>query len=300
MTDKAQAEFDALIGELADARDEETQGRIRKSIWDRFGTSGTVFISDMANFSRTSRSHGICHFLKLIHRAKAVVTPIVADNKGTLLKCEADNCYAFFENAGDALQASFDINAELFRGNQELELDERTIVFFTGDNGGQDRFRSPQYPRGYFGPNVDPRTGTEFRGGKGNLYEGGLRIPFIVRWPSHIKPGQVSDLLFYQPDMLATIAARAVAVLAVALHYTSFPALTLLAVISAAAIAHKPHVPWLCFLAASSFIFLEQDTGAILPHMFTFVALSTCQPGPTKPAGSSRGAPPPALATGRP
>jgi len=89
---------------------------------------------------------------------------------------------------------------------KELELDERTIVFFTGDNGGQDRFRSPQYPRGYFGPNVDPRTGTEFRGGKGNLYEGGLRIPFIVRWPSHIKPGQVSDLLFYQPDMLATIA----------------------------------------------------------------------------------------------
>ena len=88
----------------------------------------------------------------------------------------------------------------------DLDLEDDTIVFFTGDNGGQDRFRSEQRPRGFFGPNVDPKTGVEFRGGKGNLYEGGLRIPFIVRWPGKIKPGQVSDLLFYQPDVLPTLA----------------------------------------------------------------------------------------------
>jgi arylsulfatase A-like enzyme len=89
---------------------------------------------------------------------------------------------------------------------EELSLEEKTIVFFTGDNGGQDRFASKQFPRGYFGPNVDPRTGVEFRGGKGNLYEGGLRIPFMVRWPGKIRPGRVSDLLFYQPDVLPTLA----------------------------------------------------------------------------------------------
>lgn len=89
---------------------------------------------------------------------------------------------------------------------RELGLEDKTIVFFTGDNGGQDRFRTPARPRGFFGPNVDPRTGVAFRGGKGNLYEGGLRIPFLVRWPGKIKPGQVSDLLFYQPDVLPTLA----------------------------------------------------------------------------------------------
>jgi arylsulfatase A-like enzyme len=89
---------------------------------------------------------------------------------------------------------------------RELNLEANTIVFFTGDNGGQDRFRSKEYPRGYFGPNVNPRTGVEFRGGKGNLYEGGLRIPFIVRWPGKIKAGRVSDLIFYQPDVLPTLA----------------------------------------------------------------------------------------------
>ena len=88
----------------------------------------------------------------------------------------------------------------------ELGLSEKTIVFFCGDNGGNDYFRDPQHPRGFHGPNVNPRTGVAFRGKKGNLYEGGLRIPMIVRWPGRITPGRVSDLLWYFPDVLPTLA----------------------------------------------------------------------------------------------
>ncbi len=88
---------------------------------------------------------------------------------------------------------------------EELHLEKNTIVFFTGDNGGQDRFRNDAHPRGFFGPNKNPRTGAEFRGGKGNLYEGGLRIPFLVRWPGMIRAGQISNLRFCQYDMLATL-----------------------------------------------------------------------------------------------
>ena len=89
---------------------------------------------------------------------------------------------------------------------RELGLEENTIVFFTGDNGGQDRFKSKEHPRGFFGPNVNPETGVEFRGGKGNLYEGGLKIPFLVRWPGVVAANTVRDLVFYQPDIMATIA----------------------------------------------------------------------------------------------
>lgn len=89
---------------------------------------------------------------------------------------------------------------------RDLKLEDNTIVFFTGDNGGQDRFRDNQHPRGYFGPNLNPRTGVEFRGGKGNLYEGGLRIPYLVRWPGKIQPNKVSDLVFSQVDVYPTLA----------------------------------------------------------------------------------------------
>jgi len=88
---------------------------------------------------------------------------------------------------------------------QELDLEQNTIVFFSGDNGGQDRFKTKDRPRGFFGPNVNPVTGVEFRGGKGNLYEGGLRIPSIVRWPGKIDAGRVSDLVWYQPDVFPTL-----------------------------------------------------------------------------------------------
>ena len=76
---------------------------------------------------------------------------------------------------------------------KKLKLEKNTIFFFTGDNGGQDRFRSQKRPRGFFGPNVNPQTKVEFRGGKATSTRGDLRIPFLVRWPGQIKAGQVSD-----------------------------------------------------------------------------------------------------------
>lgn len=89
---------------------------------------------------------------------------------------------------------------------KELGLEQRTIIFFSGDNGGADYFADAGHPRGFHAPNVDPRTGVEFRGHKGNLYEGGLRVPMIVRWPGRIAPGRVSDLLCYFPDVMPTLA----------------------------------------------------------------------------------------------
>ena len=89
---------------------------------------------------------------------------------------------------------------------KELGLDRDTIIFFCGDNGGADYFRTRECPRGFHGANVDPKTGKAFRGHKGNLYEGGLRIPMIVCWPGRIKPARVSDFLWYFPDVLPTLA----------------------------------------------------------------------------------------------
>jgi arylsulfatase A-like enzyme len=89
---------------------------------------------------------------------------------------------------------------------KELNLDEKTFVMFSGDNGGNDYFSSKEFPKGIHSANKNPKTGVEFRGHKGQLYEGGLRIPAWARWPGKIEPGRVSEHLWYFPDILPTIA----------------------------------------------------------------------------------------------
>jgi arylsulfatase A-like enzyme len=89
---------------------------------------------------------------------------------------------------------------------KELDLEDDTIVFLCGDNGGQSRFKDKDHPDGFFSPNRNPKTGELFRGSKGNFYEGGLRIPMIVRWPGKVDAGAVSDHLCYFPDIMPTLA----------------------------------------------------------------------------------------------
>ncbi|MCD6347135.1 MAG: arylsulfatase [Bacteroidales bacterium] len=95
---------------------------------------------------------------------------------------------------------------EIFKLLKELNIDENTIVFVCGDNGGQAYFKNQDRPYGLFGPNLNPLTGLAFRAGKGKVYEGGLKIPMVVRWPNKIKPGTKSEFVWYFPDFMATVA----------------------------------------------------------------------------------------------
>ena len=129
------AEFDSAIARFSEIDDSELQETARSKIWEQFGTEGAVFISDMASFSSTSRKIGVCHFLKMIHRARQIIAPIIADNNGTLMKCDADNCYAFFKHTDDAIQASFDINAALFESNDRHDIAEQIYLSVGIDYG---------------------------------------------------------------------------------------------------------------------------------------------------------------------
>lgn len=67
---------------------------------------------------------------------------------------------------------------------EELKLSERTLVIFTSDNGGFGGFAAEGLKT-----KVDTTSNAPLRGGKGMLYEGGVRVPWIARWPTKIKPG---------------------------------------------------------------------------------------------------------------
>ncbi|HPG12678.1 MAG TPA: sulfatase-like hydrolase/transferase, partial [Chitinophagaceae bacterium] len=78
-----------------------------------------------------------------------------------------------------------------------LGLDDNTIIMFSSDNGAT------------FAGGVDAKffnSVAGLRGLKMDLYEGGIREPFIVRWPGKVKPGTVSDHISAQYDVFATVA----------------------------------------------------------------------------------------------
>lgn len=72
---------------------------------------------------------------------------------------------------------------------QETELAQNTVVVFSADNGGS-------VPHAQ---NNDP-----WRGGKQDHYDGGLRVPFVMRWPAQIKPGSRSDYQGLNFDLFPT------------------------------------------------------------------------------------------------
>lgn len=81
---------------------------------------------------------------------------------------------------------------------KELKLDENTIVMFSSDNGTT--FDVGGVNAAYFN-----LTGG-LRGRKQDLYEGGIREPFIARWPGKIPAGKVTDHVSVQYDLMATLA----------------------------------------------------------------------------------------------
>lgn len=81
---------------------------------------------------------------------------------------------------------------------KDLNLDDNTIVFFTSDNG-------TTYLKGQVDYEFFESVG-KLRGLKGSLYEGGIRVPMIARWPGKIKPAATTNLPSAIYDVMATLA----------------------------------------------------------------------------------------------
>lgn len=83
-------------------------------------------------------------------------------------------------------------------------LTEKTIVIFTSDNGTTHKGRDPKFHIG--GCDAEFFNSTAgLKGYKGSCYEGGIRIPCVVKWPGKIQPGTVSSEPTYFPDWFPTL-----------------------------------------------------------------------------------------------
>lgn len=86
----------------------------------------------------------------------------------------------------------------------ELTLADNTVVIFSSDNGGVGGYTREGIKKG-----GDVTDNSPLRSGKGSLYEGGTRVPFIARWPGIIKPGSECNVPTIHVDVFPTFAALA-------------------------------------------------------------------------------------------
>ncbi len=102
---------------------------------------------------------------------------------------------------GDFVMQTDHAVGELLKALDRHGLREDTLVLLTSDNGCSPQADFPALLAGGHKPSH------VFRGHKADIYEGGHRVPFIVRWPGRVAPGSVSDRLICLTDLLATCAA---------------------------------------------------------------------------------------------
>lgn len=96
---------------------------------------------------------------------------------------------------GDDIQELDWVVGDVMATLERLKIADNSLVIFTSDNGG-----SHQDSPGH-------RVNGALRGYKMSIYEGGTRVPFILRWPAQVKPGATSKQLVSLVDMTASFAA---------------------------------------------------------------------------------------------
>jgi class 3 adenylate cyclase len=102
-----------LLLRFSQSEEADERQRIESELWRDFGAEYAVFVLDMSGFSLLTRKYGIVPYLSMVRRMQLTTEPIVKAYGGSMIKYEADNCFAVFPdplsavNAAIAMQHSF-------------------------------------------------------------------------------------------------------------------------------------------------------------------------------------------------
>ena len=83
--------------------------QIDQQVRDAFERQVAILVLDMTGFSRLTVQHGIIHYLAMINQMEEAARPAVQGNGGTVIKQEADNLYAVYDDPEHALESALDI-----------------------------------------------------------------------------------------------------------------------------------------------------------------------------------------------
>jgi len=128
-------EFNRFVLEYSQEPNAGRRQKINDKIWRHFGKKKAVMISDMSGFTVLTERYGPVHYLSMIRRMQMTMKPIIESFNGTVVKFEADNCFAYFETPRDAVQAAISFNLA-FNAANTLTPDELDISISTGIDYG--------------------------------------------------------------------------------------------------------------------------------------------------------------------
>lgn len=133
--DDPAARFQDLLLRHSQCADPEARAALDASLWREFGLDRAVLVLDMSGFSALSQRHGIVHYLSMVRRMQLTADPIVRGYAGTLVKFEADNCFAMFPDVAGAVSAALELD-QAFHDANEATPDELDIRIACGIDVG--------------------------------------------------------------------------------------------------------------------------------------------------------------------
>jgi class 3 adenylate cyclase len=109
--------FEELLLLYAQENEKDKRDKIEATLWQEFGKVKAVLVMDMSGFSLLSYRHGIVHYLSMVLRMQMTTKPVIEQYHGQVVKFEADNCFAMFDDPLQAVRAAIALNTAFLAMN---------------------------------------------------------------------------------------------------------------------------------------------------------------------------------------
>jgi adenylate cyclase len=128
--------FQDMLLQYSQEINEESRKTIETELWKKYGTEKVVFVLDMSGFSLLTRKYGIIHYLSMVRRMQLTSEPIIKTYGGSMLKFEADNCFAVFPDTLSAIHAAISLQLA-FDASNLLTSDDFDVHIACGIDQGK-------------------------------------------------------------------------------------------------------------------------------------------------------------------
>jgi adenylate cyclase len=123
---ESQKRFHTMLQRYSLGADAAAREPLETALWKEYGTQRVVLAVDMSGFSRLTLKHGIIHYLAMVLKMRETAKPIIEEHGGALVRFEADNAFAMFENSLEAIRSAIALNHAFDRENvataEELDI----------------------------------------------------------------------------------------------------------------------------------------------------------------------------------